>query len=73
VATHTVKVRCSEVLMARLDELAAAYGGNRSRAIRAAVVQASVAARGESPIMDYDELLRTLGVLAQQGSITAIK
>ena len=59
--------------MRRLEELAGSYGGNRSRAVRAAVVEASVAARGESPIMGYDELLRTLGVLARQGSITAIR
>ncbi len=72
-ATHTVRVRCSELVLRRLDELAEAYGGNRSRAIRAAVVEASVAAGGESPVMDYDELLRILGVLARQGSISAIR
>ena len=69
---HTVKVRCSELLVKRLDALAAGHGGNRSQAVRSAVLAASLP-NDVPPVPDRDELLRLLGELARMGSLPAIR
>ena len=71
-ATQTVKIRCSELLLRRLDGLAEAHGGNRSQAIRSAVLAASLP-EGTPPVPDHNELMRLLGELARMGSLPAIR
>jgi hypothetical protein len=72
VAHHTIKVRCSPLLVRHLDGLAEAHGGNRSAAIRSAVLAASLP-EGTPPVPDRDECRRLLGELARQGSLPAIR
>jgi hypothetical protein len=72
VAHQTIKVRCSPVLLRRLDALAEAHGGNRSQAVRAAVLSASLP-EGTPEIPTRDELLALLGEQARMGSLPAIR
>jgi hypothetical protein len=68
-----VKFRATGEFLIRLDALAARHGGNRSAAIKAAVMRASMEA-GELPeVASRDEVLRLLGVRAREGHIGACK
>jgi hypothetical protein len=69
---HTLKIRCSDLLLRHLDGLAEGYGGNRSAAARSAVLAASLP-EGVPTVPTRDELLRLLGELARMGSLPAIR
>lgn len=63
--------RASAVLQRRLDQLAAARGLNRSKAIQAAIVEATMpAARG---VPSEAEVLALLGETARAGNVAAMK
>jgi hypothetical protein len=67
-----VTFKASPVLLARLDELAASRGGNRSAAIRAALVGASTPKDAPS-VPDEHEVLVLLGEAARGGNVSAMR
>src|SRR5688500_17893053 len=69
--TETITFRASPVLQRRIDDMAAVHGGNRSKAIQAAILKAGdVSADG---VPDDDEVLRLLGEAARAGNVAAMK
>jgi predicted transcriptional regulator len=69
--TNTVTFRASAVLQRRLDQLAAARGLNRSRAIQAAIVEATMP--DASGVPSEAEVLELLGETARAGNVAAMK
>ena len=68
---ETVTFRASTVLQARIDALAAGHGGNRSKAIQAAILNAIEHEADDIP--DEQEVLRLLGESARGGNVSAMK
>lgn len=64
--------RASEVLVARLDQLAEATGSSRSAAIKRAILEASTPANAQ-PIPDEHEVLVLLSEAARGGNVTAMR
>lgn len=69
--TKTVTFRVSAVLQRRLDELAKARGLNRSKAIQAAILEATIP--DASGVPSEAELLELLGESARAGNVAAMK
>jgi predicted transcriptional regulator len=70
--TKTVSFRASPVLQRRIEELAEARGMNRSKAIQAALVEATVPEEA-SAVPSEQELLHLLGEAARAGNVAAMK
>lgn len=68
-----ISLRATDAFATRLDALAEARGLNRSRMLKAAVLEASMAPAEQSHVPDRDELLRLLGESARSGSVTAMR
>jgi hypothetical protein len=69
---RNVNFRASPVLLARINELAAARGSTRSAAIKAAILEASIPADAPS-VPDEHELLLLLSEAARGGNVPAMK
>ncbi len=69
--TH-VSFRVSPVLLARIEQLAAARGSSRSAAVKAAILEATVTP-GEQSVPDEQECLKLLGEAARSGSVAAMR
>jgi hypothetical protein len=59
-------------LQNRIAELAKAHGGNRTRAIQAAILKASDTPQSND-VPDEAEVLRLLGEAARSGNVSAMK
>ena len=70
--TNTVTFRASPTLQRRIDELAHARGLNRSKAIQAALVEATMADDVDA-IPTEHELLCLLGESARAGNVAAMR
>src|SRR2546423_860339 len=70
--TNSVSFRASPVLQRRIDDLAEARGGNRSKAIQAALVEATTS-EDSSAIPSEQELLELLGEAARAGNVAAMR
>lgn len=71
-ARDIVSFRASPVLQKRLEELAEGHGGNRTKAIQAAILKAGDPA-SPNDVPDEAEVLRLLGESARSGSVSAMK
>ncbi|MEK6328589.1 MAG: hypothetical protein AABM66_13850 [Actinomycetota bacterium] len=69
--TQHVTFRASAVLQRRLDQLAAARGLNRSKAIQAAIVEATMP--DASGVPSEAEVLELLGETVRAGNVAAMK
>jgi predicted transcriptional regulator len=65
----TVNVKLDGVTARRLDELAAACGGNRSEAVRRAIMRAS----GETAPSEEQDVVKLLAEQARAGSVPAAR
>jgi predicted transcriptional regulator len=70
--TKTVTFRASPVLQRRIDELGEARGLNRSKAIQAALVEATTP-EDASATPSEQEVLHLLGEAARAGNVAAMK
>ena len=70
--TNSVSFRASPVLQRRIDDLAEARGGNRSKAIQAALVEATKP-KGASAIPSEQEVLSLLRGAARAGNVAAMR
>lgn len=70
--TTTISFRASPVLQRHIDELAEARGLNRSKAIQAALVEATMP-EDASAMPSEQEVLRLLGEAARAGNVAAMK
>jgi hypothetical protein len=69
--TH-ISFRAPKAVLDRLHELAAAHGGNRTQALRAAIVEATLP-KGAEAVPDEHEVLVLLGEAARSGSVPAMR
>lgn len=67
-----VAFKATEPVRRRLDQLAEGRGGNRSAAIRAAILEATHKP-SERPVADEAELLILLSEAARSGSVPAMR